>query len=108
MVINEILVKSLTMKKEMLVCKINTNGFSINKILTSVKKKYGDHLLGFKQNGGVFIFFSKDLLKQEEYYSLLTSLSIFGKVSRISVEEVDLEALLKDMRGFSYFIKNKT
>ena len=66
------------MKKDMLVCKINSNGFSVNNILNSVKKQYGKYLIGFRQNSGVLIFFSKDLLEKEDYYSLLTSLSAFG------------------------------
>jgi hypothetical protein len=95
------------MKKEMLVCKINSNGYPVSQMLKSLRKKYGDSLLGFRQNGGTLLFFSKELLGKENYYFLLSSLSAFGRVSRISVVEVDLELLLKDMRCFSYFARNK-
>lgn len=91
----------------MLVCKIESNGTHVSRILGSLKQQYEKFLLGFRKNGGTFIFFSKNLLDEKDYYDLLSSLSAFGRISRISIEDVDLEPLLKDMRGFSYFARNK-
>ncbi len=95
------------MKKEVLVCRITLNKNTIARLLASVRSKYGKHLVGFSQNGGFNIFFSKDILKKTDYYSLLSELSAFGKLNKVCMEEVDLEVLLAEIRSFSYFASIK-
>ncbi len=94
------------MLKELVVCRLTPKA-DFYSIIRNLKERYGKYFLGMSENSGLLLFFSKDILESEDYFSLVNSLSGLGKISKIGLEEVDLEAILKDVKRFSYVIRSK-
>jgi len=95
------------MISELVVCKIEMNVTPLNQIVYSLKRNHSKHFLGFRKNGGLLLFFSKEVL-EDNYYSFLSNLSSFGKLNGVSLQKIDMEKLLKEMRAFSYFTSRNT
>ena len=94
------------MLKDLVVCRLEPRA-DFYHIIRHLKERYGEYFLGMSENGGLMLFFSKDILESDDYYDLISSLSAFGKISKIGLESIDLEEILKDVRKFSYVIRSK-